>query len=117
MSDAMVFPETWEEFERSYGFIDEEKVYTNGSRLISSFRVEQWLDHCKDKKTSPHWHTGTPTEEGWYLLAVNFKGTIGYKANIWTNIIGWQWMMSVSGEVVAWKKIDEYKEEADGKNG
>jgi len=41
MSDAMVFPETWEEFEKSYGFTDEEKVYTNGSRLISSFRVEQ----------------------------------------------------------------------------
>ena len=41
----MEFPETWEEFEKSYGFTDSDEVYTNGSRLIQSFRVKQWLDH------------------------------------------------------------------------
>lgn len=46
MSDMMMtFPETWEEYEKQYGFADDEKVYTNGSRLIPSFRVKQWLDH------------------------------------------------------------------------
>ena len=45
MSDKMTFPETWEEFEKSYGFDDSEEIYTNGSRLIPSFRVKQWLDH------------------------------------------------------------------------
>ena len=45
MSDMMIFPETWEEFEKSYGFDDREEIYTNGSRLIPSFRVKQWLDH------------------------------------------------------------------------
>ena len=45
MSDMMTFPETWEEFEKSYGFTDNEEVYTNGSRLIPSFRVKQWLDY------------------------------------------------------------------------
>ena len=45
MTDMMTFPETWEEFEKSYGFVDGEEVYTNGSRLIPSFRVKQWLDH------------------------------------------------------------------------
>lgn len=39
----MDFPETWEEFEQQYGIYDD--VYTNGSRLIQSFRVKQWLDH------------------------------------------------------------------------
>ena len=41
----MTFPDTWEEFEKSYGFTDNEEVYTNGARLIPSFRVKQWLDH------------------------------------------------------------------------
>lgn len=45
MSDMMTFPDTWEEFEKSYGFTDNEEVYTNGARLIPSFRVKQWLDH------------------------------------------------------------------------
>ena len=45
MADVMQFPKTWEEFEASYGFSDREEIYTNGSRLIQSFRVEQWLEH------------------------------------------------------------------------
>ena len=43
--DQMTFPNTWEEFEKIYGFTDKEEIYTNGSRLIPSFRVEQWLEH------------------------------------------------------------------------
>lgn len=45
MGEQMTFPDTWEEFEKFYGFTDKEQIYTNGSRLIPSFRVEQWLDH------------------------------------------------------------------------
>lgn len=52
MADLMLFPETWEEFEASYGFTDSEEVYTNGARLIPSFRVEQWLEHIGSVK---HW--------------------------------------------------------------
>ena len=56
MSDMMTFPKTWEEYEKSYGFTDTKEIYTNGIRLIPSFRVEQWLEHtdavevtrCKD---------------------------------------------------------------------
>lgn len=51
MSDMMTFPETWEEFEKSCGFTDSEEVYTNGSRLIPSFRVKQWLDHIAQSET------------------------------------------------------------------
>ena len=47
MADMMQFPETWEEYEEQYGFTDKEEIYTNGSRLIQSFRVKQWLDHIK----------------------------------------------------------------------
>ena len=45
MKEMMTFHDTWEEFEKSYGFTDNEEVYTNGARLIPSFRVKQWLDH------------------------------------------------------------------------
>ena len=51
MTDMMAFPDTWEEFEKSYGFVDDEEVYTNGSRLIPSFRVKQWLDHIAQFKS------------------------------------------------------------------
>lgn len=50
MSEMMTFPDTWEEYEKFYGFADKEKVYSNGSRLIHSFRVEQWLDHLERKR-------------------------------------------------------------------
>jgi len=45
----MEFPETFDEFVDSYGFIDTEEVYTNGSQLISVFRVKQWLKHISEK--------------------------------------------------------------------
>ena len=50
MSDIMTFPDTWEEYEKSYGFTDNEEVYTNGARLIPSFRVKQWLDHLPSEQ-------------------------------------------------------------------
>ena len=50
MSDMMTLPDTWEEFEKSYGFTDNEEVYTNGARLIPSFRVKQWLDHLSSEE-------------------------------------------------------------------
>lgn len=50
MSECMQFPDTWEEFEQLYGFEDKKEIYTNGSRLIQSFRVKQWLDHTAEQE-------------------------------------------------------------------
>jgi hypothetical protein len=48
-SNQMAFPDTWEEFEKHYGFYDSKQVYMFGNtRLIPSFRVQQWLDHLDD---------------------------------------------------------------------
>jgi hypothetical protein len=44
-NEQMEFPETWEEYEKEYGFNDSKEAYTNNSRLIPSFRVKQWLNH------------------------------------------------------------------------
>jgi hypothetical protein len=46
-NQCMAFPDTWEEFEKQYGITDTEEVYTNGARLIPSFRVKQWLDNLQ----------------------------------------------------------------------
>lgn len=51
MLEMMTFPDTWEEFEEQYGITDRKQIYTNGARLIPSFRVKQWLDHIADRKT------------------------------------------------------------------
>lgn len=53
MSEQMKFPETWEEYEKYYGFNDSKEVYTNNSRLIPSFRVKQWLDHLPSIQSKP----------------------------------------------------------------
>ena len=45
MINAMIFPDTFEEFVKIFGFVDSKKYYTNGSELIQVFRVEQWLEH------------------------------------------------------------------------
>lgn len=45
MADAMIFPDTFEEFVKIFGFVDSKEYYTNGSELIQVFRVEQWLEH------------------------------------------------------------------------
>ena len=51
--DVMIFPDTWEEFEKQYGFYDSKQAYMYGNtRLIPSFRVQQWLDHIDDTKQS-----------------------------------------------------------------
>ena len=45
MTDMMNFPERWEDFLHDYEFEDARRIYTNGSRLIPSFRVKQMMDH------------------------------------------------------------------------
>lgn len=72
--DAMRFPETWEEYEEQFGFNDKQEIYTNGSRLIQSFRVKQWLDHIEALSRSEKPNSFTElsldaweTEERWKL--------------------------------------------------
>lgn len=49
--DVMIFPDTWEEFEKHFGFHDIKQAYMFGNtRLIPSFRVQQWLNHLDDIK-------------------------------------------------------------------
>ena len=69
MADCMEFPKDWTKFLEDYSFRDHKEFYTNGARLIPTFRVEQMMHHylrkaaedavhvvrCKDCK---HWTMG-----------------------------------------------------------
>ena len=45
MTDCMMFPNDWAKFLEDYSLRDDEEIYTNGSRLIPVFRVEQLIEH------------------------------------------------------------------------
>lgn len=49
MSDSMTFPDKIEDFLESYSIIDKKQYYTNGTKLIPVFRVEQALEHYYPK--------------------------------------------------------------------
>lgn len=50
--EKMDFPNTIWGFLINYSFKDEEKVYTNGSLLIPTFRVKQAIEHYYEDKES-----------------------------------------------------------------
>ena len=45
MPDVMEFPKYWEDFVKDYSFKDDQHIYTNGSELISIYRVKQMVEH------------------------------------------------------------------------
>lgn len=63
MDNIMQFPETFEEFAKSYGFKDSKEIYTNGSELIPVFRVEQWLEHARLERTCEIVHDDVLSEQ------------------------------------------------------
>ena len=48
------------------------------------------------------WHTGTPTEEGWYLIKYKHNGGIRYIAM--ENPSKW---VFINDDTLAWQKIEE----------
>ena len=49
MGEVMQFPNKWEHFLQDYEFEDSRRIYTNGARLIPSFRVKQMMEHYLSK--------------------------------------------------------------------
>lgn len=49
MANAMVFPDTVEEFMEDYKVIDSDHVYSNGTEYVPIFRMKQWFEHLKGK--------------------------------------------------------------------
>jgi len=57
MADCMMFPYNWEGFLGDYSFLDHREFYTNGARLIPTFRVEQMVEHyfATDNNVGSKW--------------------------------------------------------------
>ena len=72
---------------------------------------------AEEERTKNNWRTGTPTEEGYYLIHLKkyyYKDTAGYmvakwERNWWRTInVGSYW--NLEEEIDAWQKIEPYKE-------
>ena len=50
----MEFPEDWHDFLKTYSFVDEGHLYTNGSQLIQVFRVVQLVEHMMGEHEPMH---------------------------------------------------------------
>ena len=66
--EIMSFPKNIEDFLNDYSFEDYERIYTNGSQLIPTFRVKQAFEHY-----IPHWipvNTSIPLDNQWVVVTV-----------------------------------------------
>ena len=76
MGDVMNFPERIEDFIEQYSFRDDERTYTNGSKLIPVFRVKQAIEHYM-----PKWipcSERLPEEEQEVLLQFEDNMVVGF---------------------------------------
>ncbi len=69
----------------------------------------------KKEEQNTNWHTGTPTEEGDYLVAVKYEPVIGveYQVNRYLLEPYNSFIYKLAGEggrIIAWQKIEPYKE-------
>lgn len=67
----------------------------------------------KEGKTSPNWHTGTPTENGYYLLRLNYANLLFdvalLKDGKFKSTHDYEIAVSY---ILAWQRIEPYKEES-----
>lgn len=80
MSDCMNFPDNIMDFIDDYSFEDSDHVYTNGSKLIQSFRVKQAIEHYfrEQEPVKPNISCdGLPGEGGtWWYVCGNCSNEI-----------------------------------------
>lgn len=93
------------------------KIYTYENRNEAKIGIGDSEDEKKvteawNKRPNP-WHTGTPTEEGWYLIAFTyeFEEGVRYTTDYFKD---GKWAFPMVRDVSklrAWQKVDEYKGE------
>lgn len=84
---------------------------------VSSSDIEDY-PYIEIGDTQSNWHTGTPTEEGWYLVAYQHKDIITYYAVRFflEKDLDMEFLDSEGGiyypdiwKAVAWQKIEPYE--------
>ena len=73
-------------------------------KQVPKIRIEDLTGEIEEKegKTSSVWHTGTPTEEGWYLIKYKWDGEIRYIA---TDTLVKTFVED--SRTIGWQKIEE----------
>ena len=74
MGDIMTFPKRWEDFLHDYEFEDARRIYTNGSRLIPSFRVKQMMEHYAPVVYCRHCRSYNKPRPGWCSVHLDREG-------------------------------------------
>ena len=116
MSECMPIPDNWKDFVKEYSFKDIREIYTNGSWLIPTFRVEQMMEHF----VKPDWISvkdRLPDDEELYLICTesNFgKIDIAYYQPIGDKFSNyepfWQGRSSRSTRVTHWMPLPQKPE-------
>lgn len=79
-----------------------------GGYVDTVYKSEKWarrkaIEVWNERANS--WHTGIPTEEGWYLQRIKSKNNITYDTDYYEN---GDWKHScIFREIVEWQKIEE----------
>ena len=107
------------------------------SKYIKVDDLQRYCDNQKDHSITPNefqrmtqydfgWHTGTPTEEGWYLVAYEcvyeckYKGKLEYHTmHIFENELGYKDIRGRGSDdvwkMLAWMPITPYEEKENGR--
>lgn len=117
MSECMMFPNDWAKFLEDYSFRDDEEIYTNGSRLIPVFRVEQLIEHyfATDNNVGNKWipvSERLPEKDMEDVLA--FDGISGFFITFMkTTIHGKRYFVIGHDDVTHWMPLPEPPKEED----
>lgn len=79
MSDYMTFPENWHDFLNNHSFDDSKEIYTNGTRLIPVFRVEQLIEHLL-KSQEPKYPIQKQSKHGWFSYCPKCETILNFMA-------------------------------------
>ena len=126
MSDTLNMPKDFGKLCEQYAFHDIKEIYTNGSELIQTYRVEQWIEKNGIKEAMEKQATSNYTSE-WIpvseRLPENIKTVLVTLKEMEQPTIGWYgnidgWRLSekefccIEHEVIAWMPCPEpYKGE------
>ena len=84
-----------------YTIETENPIVTDGNKM---YNCNDGKLRLKIVEANP-WHTGTPVEDGWYLLECNIGNSDAtyYVTDYWSNEVGY-WTVN---RVIRWQKIEK----------
>jgi hypothetical protein len=103
-----------------------EEARARGKNIIRINKIVDIADKAVMEELDNHWHTGTPTETGEYLVCIRYDmGEMGYTTANYVEPFnphtGWynlkppsevsaeEWCKKNGIEVIAWQKIEPYE--------